>query len=348
MATTFYAAMEDVLLVGQRRNGGWDVWTALDGLPLECVAVDERNPERVYCGTFGQGLWRSEDGGATWRRSDDGIGRAEVMSLAVSAFAGESDAGVVYAGTEPSALFVSTDGGRHWEERPAFQDIPSRSTWSFPPRPWTHHVRWIAPDPHVSERVYVAVELGGVMRTDDGGQTWVDRRPDGPMDVHTAATHPLAPGRVYTAEGDGFGRAGRGYAESRDADETWGYPDDGLRHGYLWSIAVDPGDPDTVLVSAAAGPYPAHNRHAAESYLYRRAGGGSWEPSQTGLPAPRGTIVPVLTANALEPGVFYALSNHGLFRSPDRGEHWEPLDLPWADALRRQHARGLAVVDAAL
>jgi hypothetical protein len=50
--------------------------------------------------------------------------------------------------SEPSRLFRSGDGGASCEELVALQEIPSRSDWSFPPRPWTPHVRWIAPSPH--------------------------------------------------------------------------------------------------------------------------------------------------------------------------------------------------------
>ena len=67
----------------------------------------------------------------------------DVFSVAVSA-ADRSG----YAGCEPSMLFRSTDGGQTWQELESLQSIPSRPTWSFPPRPWTSHVRWIAPSPH--------------------------------------------------------------------------------------------------------------------------------------------------------------------------------------------------------
>ena len=52
--------------------------------------------------------------------------------------------GAVYAGTEPSALYRSDDGGETWHELESLLELPSRPTWSFPPRPWTSHVRWIA------------------------------------------------------------------------------------------------------------------------------------------------------------------------------------------------------------
>ncbi|HZR00724.1 MAG TPA: hypothetical protein VFC93_18135, partial [Chloroflexota bacterium] len=56
-----------------RANGGWRARLALAGKHTYCLAADPRRPERVYCGTFGQGLWRSDDAGATWRPTGPGI-----------------------------------------------------------------------------------------------------------------------------------------------------------------------------------------------------------------------------------------------------------------------------------
>src|SRR5213594_3487797 len=86
----------------------------------------------------------------------------------------------------PSRVYCGT-----WGELPGLRSLPSARTWSFPPRPDTHHVRWIEPDPAVSGRVFVAIEAGALVRTLDGGQTWMDRVRGGPYDTHTAATHPL-------------------------------------------------------------------------------------------------------------------------------------------------------------
>jgi hypothetical protein len=69
--------------------------------------------------------------------------------------------GAVYAGTEPSALFRSDDRGATWRELTALLELPSRLSWSFPPRPWTSHVRWIAPNPHDADLLLVGIELGG-------------------------------------------------------------------------------------------------------------------------------------------------------------------------------------------
>ena len=130
--------------------------TVLDGVSASCVATDG---ERVLVGARGTGARLSSDGGRTWECVP--LQERDVLSVAISA----AD-GALYAGTEPSRVFVSRDGG-DWTELDALQKIPSRGRWSFPPRPWTHHVRWIAPDPHVSERLLVGIELGGVMYSED-------------------------------------------------------------------------------------------------------------------------------------------------------------------------------------
>jgi len=59
---------------------------------------------------------------------------------------------------------------------------------------------------------------------------------------------------VYAAAGGGFLQEGTGYAESPDSGDTWTNPPKGLSRHYVWGSVVDPGDPDTFLVSAARSP----------------------------------------------------------------------------------------------
>jgi hypothetical protein len=57
-------------------------------------------------------------------------------------------------------------------------------------------VRWIAPSPHDADLLLVGIELGGLMRSGDGGHTWQDHRPGAQLDVHSLAWHPHTPARV--------------------------------------------------------------------------------------------------------------------------------------------------------
>ena len=63
-------------------------------------------PQFAYCGTFGSGLWRSGDAGDTWKPAGEGITHARVLSVAVSRVERVKDLGVVYVGSEPTAIFV--------------------------------------------------------------------------------------------------------------------------------------------------------------------------------------------------------------------------------------------------
>ena len=328
---TLYAALDDRALVVEGNGGEWTAQECLVDTEMECVASAPSAPDRVFVGTVDEGLQRSVDGGGSWETSLDTDDRVTAVTVS------PHDADTVWSGTEPSSVYRSTDVGESWEERPGITDLPSSDRWSFPPRPHTHHVRWIAVDPADPDRLYVAIEAGALVRTDDGGETWRDHPDGGRRDNHTLRTHPDAPDRVYTAAGDG-------YAESTDRGDSWNYPQDGLDHRYVWGLAVDPADPDAVVVSAASGAYAAHDPDGT-SYVYRTtddgtADGHSWEPAMDGLPGPEGMARAVLDAD--ESG-FYALTNHGFYHSDD-GWTWDLCPLSWPGEYQRQVPSGLAVV----
>jgi hypothetical protein len=138
-----------------------------------------------------------------------------------------------------------------------------------------------------------------------------------------------------------------GYAESPDGGETWERMGDGLDLHYLWGLAVDPADPKRVVVSAARGPREAHNLAGARSGIYYRDRANQpWQKAADGLPPAEGRVAAILAANEAEPGVFYALSNQGLYRSPDCGIRWERLEVAWPDRYLRRRPGALAVFEA--
>jgi photosystem II stability/assembly factor-like uncharacterized protein len=264
MSERIYAATgEDVVRVTLTESTLDSVKAVLTNVGAQCVAVDPRDPDRVYVGSFDRGLFTSDDGGESWRAPDDGPEEQRVLSLSTSLAHVESGRSVVYAGTEPSNLYRSEDGGRSWQRLPALRDLPSEPRWSFPPRPWTHHVKTIALHPTDPDQLLVGIELGGVMRSRDGGASWIDHNPQAHSDAHQLATHPLAPNRVYEA-------AGQGIASSEDRGDSWHRHEQGLDRHYAWAVAVDGDDPDLWYVSVSRSPFAAHGSGDGEARLLRR------------------------------------------------------------------------------
>ncbi|WP_226480397.1 WD40/YVTN/BNR-like repeat-containing protein [Natrinema amylolyticum] len=360
--TTVAIALRDRLLVcaGEATDpDGWTTETRLEGRDLECVAAVPDAPARYYVGTVADGLFRSTDGGETFDRLEtefaaetraptDGTATGEthesdrVTAVTIS----PHDSRVVYAGTEPSRIYRSRDGGDSWTRLEGLTDLPSEDEWYFPPRPDTHHVRWLEVDPADPERLYVGIEAGAFAYTPDGGETWHERPPGSRRDNHSLATHPDRDGRLYAAAGDG-------YAESDDGGETWRRPQAGLEHTYCWSVIPDPGDPERVLVSSAHGASTAHMTSRAESYVYRKEGGEehadgegdvSWERlDELALPTGEG-VVRAVFATTGEPGLVYVVTNRGLFVTHDFGDSWTEIDIDRPDELESRTPRGLVAL----
>lgn len=274
--------------------------TLLEGVGVQCVAAAG---SRVVAGTRG-GVMVSVDASTSWERI--ALSEPDVLSVAI----GVAD-DALYAGTEPSRLFVSREEGP-WTELEALQEIPSRPSWSFPPRPWTHHVRWIAPDPHRAERLLVGIELGGLMLSEDAGAGFSDHRPGAKRDTHSLAWHPREADRAYQAAGDGA-------AWSRDGGLTWEAADTGRELRYCWALAVDPGDPDLWYVSAASGPGAAHGGQSAKGRLYRW--NGSWEA----LALPGDSMPYALAVSDGE--LIVGTADGRVLASADSGESWGDLGV---------------------
>jgi photosystem II stability/assembly factor-like uncharacterized protein len=299
----------------------------LDGVGARCVAIDPREPHRVYVGTFDRGVYVSEDGGTAWRKEGQGLHDQRVMSVAVSPSHQVAGISVAYAGTEPSNVYRSEDAGHSWQRLPALLELPSQPRWSFPPRPWTHHVRTIAPHPYDPNWLAVGIELGGVMRSDDGGASWLDHNPEAHSDAHHLLTHARAPQRLYEV-------AGQGIARSDDLGQRWRRVTDGLDRFYAWAQALDPADPDLWYVAVSRSPFAAHGPGDGQARLFRSRGDGFVAIDNWG-DAPRLRRMPyALVTRSDQPGwLLVGLRGGVLLVTEDAGESWKQLSLELPDVI---------------
>jgi photosystem II stability/assembly factor-like uncharacterized protein len=286
-----------------------EVELTLEERGAQCLTVDPEDADVVYVGTSNEGLFKSSDGGKSWDKLS-GIVHPRVTAIALSPVDG-----ALYVGTEPSTLFVSRDCGESWRELEGLKNLPSAPTWSFPPRPWTSHVRSIALSYENPKLIVAGIELGGVVRSQDGGESWQDQRPGAYADCHTLATHPAAPESLYEAAGGGF-------AESGDFGESWIAADNGVKHRYVWGLAVDWKDPTLLYISAAAGPGRAHGGRFSDAAIYRRSAANRWESIVEHL----AEFPYALTGDPETPGALYAGFGDGrILRSPDAGANWNEV-----------------------
>jgi hypothetical protein len=320
-----YAATGDAIARLDESGSQWTATLSLAGSHAQCLAPDPADADTVYAGLREGDVRKTTDGGRTW--TDCGLPQPGVFSLAVSPVDG-----AVYAGTEPSALFRSDDEGESWHELESLLDLPSQPRWSFPPRPWTSHVRWIAPSPHDAGVLLVGIELGGLMRSTDRGATWQDHRPGAQPDVHSVTWHPTARGRAYEAGGGGS-------AWSDDDGDTWHPADDGRDRHYTWSVAADPDDPEFWYVSASTGPYAAHGGRDPQAEIYRRRGDEPWQALAGGLPEPLPAMPYALAA--ADGRLFAGLADGQIWESNDRGDSWHPLAVD-GDPVTELHALAVA------
>jgi photosystem II stability/assembly factor-like uncharacterized protein len=264
-------------------------WRIVDRtLPGKHVSAMMSAPDGAWlaAGCHDGGFFLSTDQGRSWEQRSDGLAIDHVFSLAST---GPASAPTFYLGTQPVSLFRSDDFGRHWQELPALAGVPGREKWMFPDPRNTSHTKCIAIDPRNPSVLYVAVEQGGLFRSDDAGASWREldsyyRSSDRwYRDIHRIVQLETNPDRLYMTSGMGL------YASS-DAGETWAHlTDPESRIGYPDHLVISPDDARSLFMSGARhDPTEWHASHYANgTVMQSRDSGASWIAADAGLPERR-------------------------------------------------------------
>jgi len=298
------------LVVCQRDADGWgEVKRTLTDHHITSVIAREGV---ILAGTT-NGVFRSDDLGQTWRDANHGLTQRHIRWLAYHPDISDRE----FAGTEPTGIFVSHDGAQTWRECPEIAPLRDAHGWFLPYSSGAGCVRGFA---FRGTRAYAAVEVGGVLVSDDGGETWrlaegSDGNPDldGPPepfiypDVHSIHAHPTSPDLVFAPTGGGFYR-------STDGGQTWACVYD----CYCRAVWVDPVEPDHLILS------PADGVDANGRIEETRDGGRTWRPASTGLKVPwRRSMVERFTP--VGPELLAVLSNGQVVVAPLATLEWKRL-----------------------
>lgn len=299
-------------------TAGW-YRSGLDGTALQTLAVDPNDPGTVYAG--GDGLYRSDDGGATWLTIDPTM---RVQELAISPV----NPLIVYAGYaigcargDDGETYRTSDGGATWIHVPG-------------------NLRSYVPSTR-RQFSLLAADCGGVISSRDGGNSWVLLEDANPwrFDVLHVVPAPSDPNVVYVVAASEGGTAV--VSRSPDGGGAWqeALGVDAQAFGPV-DLVVQPTDPATALLVVWSGP------------LRTADGGATWQPAATGLDDIRQDDNGFVTYRVgpaawdpAEPEVVYlgagdgSTGGLGVYRSADAGQSWA-----WAgDGLGATLVRGLLV-----
>jgi photosystem II stability/assembly factor-like uncharacterized protein len=268
------------------------------------LAAHPREPRTVFAGAE-DGIYKSLDGGQSFERLDSPMNKMDVWRIAFD----PTNPDTMFAGTRPAALFRSRDGGRNWQQLRV--DMVEECANVGVPR-----VTALTVDPSDNRIIWAGVEVDGVRRSLDGGETW--SRVAGGLndpDIHDVAVRPAADARTVLTS------TPREIFASTDKGESWEGLGVGKHFGlpYCRGLALKADDPNTVFVATgdgAAGTTGAIQRS--------KDGGRNWE--RLALPDAPNSPIWAFATHAADPGIIVACSHYGeLYASQNAGDSWRKL-----------------------
>jgi len=299
MSERLQVATRKGLLSYVRNSGGWDIAaTDFAGIPVTAVLHDARDSALYTAlrhGHFGAKLHRSDDGGKSWTElsapafapgTPDEPSLNQVWTLVAG---GLSQPGRLWAGCLPAGLFRSDDRGESWRLVDALWSVPQRKGWVGGGYD-DAGIHSVLLDPRDPDALFVAVSVGGVWNSGDGGQSWslegegliAEYMPPDQIgnremqDPHRVVRCPAAPDVMWMQHHNGIFR-------SADAGMTWSRlkpPGD----DFGFAVAVHPREPDTAWFVPAIKDEMRIPRDGALAVTRTRDGGCSWQTLRNGLP----------------------------------------------------------------
>lgn len=280
-----------------------------DGMFVECdvraLASHPGRPSTLYLGSE-SGVFVSTDGADNWSRLPGPPEGLQVWSLWL--LPGRPE--VILAGTCPSRLYRSEDGGRTWAE------VLSHMTQECP-RILHTRVTCIVSDPAEPDVLWAGVEIDGVHSSRDAGRSW---QPLG-SGLSSRDIHAL----VVVPDGDGKRRllaaTNNDLNVSADDGHTW-RPlgiGDAMPWSYCRALAQPVGRPEVVLLGNGDGP-PGSAGVVGRS----TDGGRTWQVAD--MPGRANSTLWSFAVHPADPRLVYAASVSGqVYRSRDAGASWHKL-----------------------
>ena len=296
------------------KRAGGELWNESRVFGL---TVHPTEPRTVFAGA-NDGIYKSTDGGSSFRHLDTPMNAMDVWRIAID----PSDPDILYAGTRPAALFRSQNGGRSWRKCRA--EIADECPNVRIPR-----ITALTVDPSDHQVVWAGIEVDGVLRSTDGGESWsrISKAGIPDPDIHDIAVTVNGRATVLTS-------TPREIFASTDRGESW-YPlmvGGQFKLGYCRHLAQKADDPETLFVATGNGA-------AGDKGAIQRStnGGRTWQAAS--LPDEPNSPIWAFATHAADPGLIVACSHYGeLYATANAGDSWKKLPREFTEI------RGLAWV----
>lgn len=275
-------------------------WTPVGpaGGDARALAAVPAQPNHLYLGSLDSWIYESLDFGASWRR----LAKLDIAdNLVLDSIAVDSaNAATIYVGAwkfgQPGGgLWISHDGGKHWNAVDALRGQSIRALAQAPSNP----------------RVLFAGTLQGVFRSNDAGLSWTLISPPGSREIHeveSLAVDPTDPDVLY---------AGTWHLpwKTTDGGRSWKNIKQGLiEDSDVFSIIVDPANTNVIFLSACSG-------------IYKSVNGGELFHRIAGIPS-TARRTRVLMQDPRNRQIVFAGTTEGLYKTLDGGKTFSRMTGP--------------------
>ena len=310
------------------------------GVSVVAIAINPTHPDVVYLATH-DAIYKSRDGGESWKMVNKGMSTYRVLSLLVD----PSMPTVLYAGTFADSVYKSTDGAISWSIANAgmkehiavvnnfavdprnartifaattvgvFKTTTGAMMWDDMSKGFeSYYVVSVAIDPLNPNTMYAGTS-GGVYKSENAAQSWrpvnqgmIEERQVATamaLGVNALAVNPQSPNILYAGTTHGLYR-------STDAAESWTHVKGELEDTYISNLVMDYRNPRTLYAGTNRGIFKSLNEAQ------------SWTPISQGL---TNLNVRSIVMHPKDPLALYAGTNNGIYKTKDGGTTWMPLSI---------------------
>lgn len=274
-------------------------------LNRKCPCAIKAGDGKLIVGTEDFFIQTSPDG-MEWKASMEGLKRPHITAVARH----PKHTNIIFAGTSPPAVYMSSDLGKTWNSLTPLESLPSAERWSYPVAPYRAQVTGLAAHAEYNGVVFASIKSGGLVASKDGGKTWANRDAGLPPTINCLLLPPGGGRRMYVGTDSGFFR-------SDDLAGTWKDCSKGLPFTRILAMTVAQSNPNILVMSVAkedTGP---------SALVLTKDGGDTWTTCSEGLPRLDDRRVTCLTFGK---GGFYAGTDlGGLFLLDNMDGRWTRL-----------------------